>query len=65
MRNYVYKYTACGEEVFMRDKDGFETWVYSCNTCEEAEHKAKDLQQALLNENPERIQRSNATRYDF
>lgn len=65
MLNYVYKFTACGEEVFMRDKDGYETWVYSCNTCEEAENKAKNLQRELMNENPEKIKRERSSQYEF
>lgn len=41
-------YTACGEEVFARDKEGYETWVYSCDTCEEAENMADVLQKKVL-----------------
>lgn len=65
MLNYVYKYTAYGEEVFMKDKDGFETWVYSCSTCEEAEKTAKKLQQKLKKDRPSNHQMLHASQYKF
>lgn len=44
MFDLAIRYMACGEEIFVRDSEGFETWAYSCNSCEEAEKKAKKLQ---------------------